>query len=60
MLRNRWAILAVLFIVRSTTAVRFQCVDQVAPLLSHEPGFSIADIGILIGLYLAPGIALAR
>jgi MFS family permease len=59
MLRNRWGILAVLFAVRATMAVQFQSVGAVAPLLSSELGFSIADIGILIGLYMAPGVALA-
>jgi predicted MFS family arabinose efflux permease len=59
MLRNRWSILAVLFMARAAMAVQFQSVGAVAPLISSELGFSIADIGILIGLYFAPGIALA-
>jgi len=59
MLNNRWGILAVLFIVRATMAVQFQSLGAVAPLLSSELGFSIADVGVLIGLYFAPGIALA-
>jgi MFS family permease len=59
MLNNRWGILAVLFIVRAAMAVQFQSLGAVAPLLSSELGFSIADVGILIGLYFAPGIALA-
>jgi MFS family permease len=57
--RNRWAILAVLFAVRATMAFQFQSVAAVAPLLGHEFGVSLADIGILIGLYFAPGVALA-
>jgi predicted MFS family arabinose efflux permease len=59
MLNNRWGILTVLFIVRATMAVQFSSLGAVAPLLSSELGFSIADVGILIGLYHAPGIALA-
>jgi MFS family permease len=59
MLNKRWGILAVLFIVRAAMAVQFQSLGAVAPLLSSELGFSIADVGILIGLYFAPGIALA-
>jgi MFS family permease len=59
MLHNRWGILAVLFMVRATMAVQFQSVGAVAPLLSNEAGFSIAEVGILIGLYFAPGVALA-
>ena len=58
-MHNRWGILAVLFVVRATMAFQFQSVAAVAPLLGSEFGVSIADIGVLIGLYFAPGIALA-
>ena len=58
-LRNRWFILAVLFVVRLMMAFQFQSVAAVAPLLSTQFGVSLADIGILIGLYFTPGIALA-
>ena len=58
-LRNRWFILAVLFVVRLTMAFQFQSVAAVAPLLGSEFGVSLADIGILIGLYFTPGLALA-
>jgi MFS family permease len=58
-LRNRWIILAVLFVVRLTMAFQFQSVAAVAPLLGSEFGVSLADIGILIGLYFTPGVVLA-
>ena len=58
-MRNRWGILAVLFTVRGTTAFQFQSVAAVAPLLTSEFGASLADVGVLIGLYFAPGVALA-
>lgn len=58
-MRNRWVILAVLFVVRLTMAFQFQSVGAVAPLLGSEFGIGLADIGILIGLYFTPGIALA-
>jgi MFS family permease len=58
-LRNRWVILAVLFVVRLTIAFQFQSVAAVAPLLGHDFGVGLADIGMLIGLYFAPGVALA-
>jgi MFS family permease len=58
-LHNRWGILAVLFVVRATMAFQFQSVAAVAPLLGSEFGASLADIGVLIGLYFAPGVALA-
>src|SRR5882724_3577408 len=40
-------------------AFQFQSVAAVAPLLGAEFGVGLADIGVLIGLYFAPGIALA-
>ncbi len=58
-MRNRWGILAVLFVVRLTMAFQFQSVAAVAPLLGTQFGVSLADIGILIGLYFTPGVALA-
>jgi MFS family permease len=57
--RNRWSILAILFAVRATMAFQFQSVAAVAPLLGHDFGVSLADIGILIGLYFAPGAMIA-
>jgi MFS family permease len=58
-LRNRWFALAVLFIIRLTMAFQFPSVAAVAPLLGDTFGVSLADIGWLIGLYFAPGVALA-
>lgn len=58
-MRNRWGILAALFAVRATMAFQFQSIAAVAPLLTSEYGVGLADVGILIGLYFAPGIALA-
>jgi MFS family permease len=58
-LRNRWFALAVLFVIRLTMAFQFQSVAAVAPLLGDTFGVSLADIGWLIGLYFAPGVALA-
>ncbi|MBR1091086.1 MFS transporter [Bradyrhizobium manausense] len=58
-MRNRWAILAILFVVRLTIAFQFQSVAAVAPLLEKTFGVGLADIGILIGLYFTPGVVLA-
>ena len=58
-MRNRWGILAVLFTVRLTMAFQFQSVAAVAPLLGTEFDVSLADIGVLIGLYFTPGVALS-
>ena len=58
-MRNRWGILAILFVVRLTIAFQFQSVAAVAPLLQQTFAVGLADIGILIGLYFTPGIVLA-
>lgn len=58
-MRNRWGVLAVLFAVRLTMAFQFQSVAAIAPLLGSTFGASLADIGVLIGLYFTPGIALS-
>ena len=58
-MRNRWSILALLFTVRLTMGFQFQGVAAVAPLLEREFGVSLADIGVLIGLYFTPGVVLA-
>jgi MFS family permease len=58
-LRNRWGILAVLFVVRLSMSFQFQSVAAVAPLLGRDFGVGLADIGLLIGLYFTPGVALA-
>lgn len=55
---SRWGILAVLFAVRATMGFQFQSVAAVAPIL-RDAGIGLADIGLLIGLYLAPGVAVA-
>lgn len=58
-MRNRWGILAILFLVRLTMAFQFQSVAAVAPLLQTTFDVGLADIGLLIGLYFTPGVALA-
>ena len=58
-MHNRWGILAVLFTVRLVMAFQFQSVAAVAPLLGSTFGVGLADIGLLIGLYFTPGIALS-
>ncbi len=56
---SRWVILAVLFFARTTMAFQFQSVAALAPLVVDDYGASLADIGLLIGFYFAPGIVIA-
>jgi predicted MFS family arabinose efflux permease len=59
MIRNRWFVLAVLFLVRTAMAVQFQSVGSLAPILAQELAFDYATIGSLIGLYMLPGVVIA-
>ena len=56
---GRWGCLAMLFGVRTAMAFQFESVAALAPLISSDFNVGVADIGFLIGLYLAPGIVLA-
>lgn len=56
---NRWAVLALLFLVRTCMGLQFQSVPAVAPLYLDGFLLTATDIGLIIGLYHAPGIALA-
>jgi len=58
-MRTRWSMLALLFMVRVSMAFQFQAVAALAPMMMTAYGVGLADIGLLIGLYLAPGIVLA-
>lgn len=58
-MQNRWSALALLFAVRTSMAFQFQSVGALAPLLRDEPGLDLGALGLLIGLYLAPGAVLA-
>lgn len=59
MLSNRWLVLALLFFVRLSTGIQYQAVASLSPQLMSGFVLSIADIGLLIGLYHAPGTLLA-
>lgn len=56
---NRWTILAVLFLARTTMAFQFQGAAALSPFLIETYGVSLVEIGVLIGLYLAPGVLVA-
>lgn len=56
---NRWTILAVLFCARTAMAFQFQSIAALSPLIIEDYGVTLAEIGLLIGLYLAPGVVVA-
>ena len=56
---NRWGTLALLFLVRTTMAFQFQAVGALSPVFQEVFAVTIADIGLLIGLYFSPGLFLA-
>ena len=59
MLTNRWSILALLFAVRIGFGIQFQAVSALSPLFLNDFRVNVADLGMLIGLYVTPGIILA-
>jgi len=59
MLQNRWVMLGVIFVARTTMGYMFQVVASVAPFLVEEFRLSYGQIGFMIGLYLLPGVFLA-
>ncbi len=58
-MEERWRILALLFVVRTSMAFQFQSVGALGPLVRQSFGVGLPDLGLLIGLYLSPGLILA-
>jgi MFS family permease len=56
---ERWLILAVLFVARSAMAFQFQAVAALSSFVVTDFGIDYTQLGLLIGLYLAPGIVIA-
>ena len=57
--RNRCLILGLLFVCRTGLGFQFQTLGSVSSSLVSELGFSYAEIGTLIGLFMLPGLVLA-
>lgn len=55
----RWRMLAILFIARTVMAFQFQLIGALSPLFVSTYGVGLADIGLLVGLYFAPGVIIA-
>src|SRR5476651_443616 len=58
-IQNRWLMLAVLFVARTAMALQFQTVASSGPFLIDALGIDFAALGLLIGLYMLPGVAIA-
>ena len=56
---QRWNILVLLFTVRLSMAFQFQSVASMSPAIMKTYDVGLSDIGLLISLYLAPGLAFA-
>jgi MFS family permease len=56
---NRWLILAVLFLARTTMGFQFQSVATLSDFLVPQFGVTYTELGLLIGSYLLPGIVVA-
>ena len=55
----RWSILALLFVCRASLGLQFQTLGSTAEPLVAQFGFSYAEIGTLIGLFMLPGLLLS-
>jgi predicted MFS family arabinose efflux permease len=56
---ERWRILAVLFLARTAMAFQFQAVAALSSFVVADFAIDYAQLGLLIGLYLVPGIVVA-
>jgi predicted MFS family arabinose efflux permease len=59
MLESRWFMLAVLFIARFALGYQFQSAGSVAPFLIKDLNIDYAQIGVLIGVFILPGVAIS-
>ncbi|MCH9047228.1 MAG: MFS transporter, partial [SAR324 cluster bacterium] len=58
-LTNRWAVLALLFFARLSIPVQFQSIPPLVTFLVEDWGVTSTQVGVLIGLYMAPGVLLS-
>ncbi|MEJ0078528.1 MAG: MFS transporter [Alphaproteobacteria bacterium] len=59
MIENRWLMLAVLFAARTAIAVQFQTVASSSASLIAALAIDFTSLGLLIGLYMSPGIVIS-
>jgi predicted MFS family arabinose efflux permease len=56
---RRWIILAILFAARAATGFLFQSVGSSAQLLMRDLAIDYSQFGMLLGVYLLPGVVVA-
>lgn len=56
---KRWTVLAMMFLIGLAVAMQVQSVQALAPFLVDQLGFSYAQIGVLLGLFMLPGVFVA-
>ncbi|HEV8457289.1 MAG TPA: MFS transporter [Methylomirabilota bacterium] len=56
---SRWAALAVIFVTRTSMGFQFQSIAAVAPLLVEDLRLSYAQAGLMMGLYMLPGVVVS-
>ncbi len=59
MLTNRWAILAILIVVRVAMGFQFQSIASITPIIAADLGLDYTQIGTLVGFYMLPGVVMA-
>src|SRR6476660_8798635 len=59
MLESRWFILAVLFTARFALGYQFQSAGSVSPFLIRDFGIGYTQVGLLVGGFILPGIAIS-
>lgn len=53
---SRWSVLTILFIARFALGYQFQTAGSVAPFLVRDFDINYAQIGMLVGLFMLPGL----
>ena len=56
---NRWVMLLVIFFTRTSLGFQFQSIAALTPFLVVAFGLSYAEAGLLMGLFMLPGVVLA-
>ena len=56
---NRWTVLCVIFVARTSMGYQFQSIGSVGPVLVEHLVINFTMLGTLIGLYKFPGLFLA-